>query len=131
MGSPQAMEVVDSTHHGGWIIVITAIGMILLLLCLALRIYFRVAYGTISGLPDYILGLAGVCYALFQPCLPQNADFSTARGIRTIMSSPLGDTTRSRDIYSASQSIRNGRFEKGQNIVPIASLWSIRHRADF
>ncbi|TKA70636.1 hypothetical protein B0A55_05748 [Friedmanniomyces simplex] len=53
-------ELSDSTHHGGWVIIISAIFLVLLILCLAIRAYVRTSYSTIAGSPDYVLAVAGV-----------------------------------------------------------------------
>lgn len=61
MNASKPVEVVDDTHHGGWITIVAAIGMILLVFCLLLRVYLRITRRAISGLPDYVLLPAGVC----------------------------------------------------------------------
>ena len=62
MSSPlsRPAELSDSTHHGGWIIIVSAILLVLLVLCLALRGYVRTTYSTIAGSPDHVLAVAGV-----------------------------------------------------------------------
>jgi len=57
--SPPA-QYIDPTHHGGWIVISTAIGLALLLLCLLIRLYVRVAIHPITGAEDYILSAVAV-----------------------------------------------------------------------
>ena len=59
-GQSAPAEFIDSTHHGGWIIIATAIGLSLLLFCLLIRLYVRLAISPITGYSDYVLGVAGV-----------------------------------------------------------------------
>ncbi|KAK0877149.1 hypothetical protein LTR87_008978 [Friedmanniomyces endolithicus] len=58
--SSNPAELSDATHHGGWVIIISAIFMVLLILCLAIRAYVRTTYSTIAGSPDHVLAVAGV-----------------------------------------------------------------------
>jgi hypothetical protein len=59
-GQSAPAEFIDSTHHGGWIIISTAIGLTLFLFCLLIRLYVRLAISPITGAADYVLAGAGV-----------------------------------------------------------------------
>jgi len=52
-------ELSNSAHHGGWVIIIAAIGLALVVLCLAIRAYVRTS-STIADWPDYAFAFAGV-----------------------------------------------------------------------
>ena len=56
--SPAYFE--DGKHHGGWVIILTAIGAVVLLLCLLIRLYVRVKFRSVAYSADYVLALAGV-----------------------------------------------------------------------
>ncbi|KAK3117249.1 hypothetical protein LTR53_001584 [Teratosphaeriaceae sp. CCFEE 6253] len=68
LASSRPLNASDGTHHGGWVIIISAIFLILSLLCLLIRAYVRTAYSTIAGSPDIVLALAGLC-GIVQTCL--------------------------------------------------------------
>jgi len=59
-GQSAPAEFIDSAHHGGWIIISTAVGLTLFLFCLLIRLYVRLAISAITGAADYVLAGAGV-----------------------------------------------------------------------
>lgn len=61
-GQSAPAESIDAMHHGGWIIIATAIGLTLVLVCLLIRLYIRLAISPITGPADYVLVVAGVGY---------------------------------------------------------------------
>jgi hypothetical protein len=50
----------DDKHHGGWVIILTAVGLVLLVLCLLIRLYVRLKYRSTLHKADAVLGVAGV-----------------------------------------------------------------------
>jgi hypothetical protein len=50
----------DDAHHGGWVIILTAVGLVLLVLCLLIRLYVRLKYRSTLHKADGVLGIAGV-----------------------------------------------------------------------
>lgn len=59
-GQSAPAEFIDSTHHAGWIIISTAIGLTLFVFCLFIRLYVRLAISPITGVADYVLAGTGV-----------------------------------------------------------------------
>ena len=60
MPTAQPAYIEDGQHHGGWLIILTAIGAVLLLLCLLIRFYVRVKYSTVAYSADVVLAFSGV-----------------------------------------------------------------------
>jgi hypothetical protein len=59
-GYAAPLAAVSDTDHGGWILVATAMGIVLMLLCLGIRVYVRTDAGGPWGVDDTVLGLATV-----------------------------------------------------------------------
>lgn len=60
MDSSGRLMRLDRSHHGAWVVIITAICLGLLTLCILIRVYVRAAYRMIAGLPDLVFSVAGV-----------------------------------------------------------------------
>jgi len=59
-GHTPPAEIINATHHGGWIIIAASIGLCLVLFSLLVRLYVRFSLSPIIGFADYVLGAAGV-----------------------------------------------------------------------
>ena len=50
----------DDNHRGGWLVILTALGTAILLLCLLIRFYVRLRYNSTLRAADGVLVIAGV-----------------------------------------------------------------------
>ena len=50
----------DDNHRGGWLVILTALGIAILLLCLLIRFYVRLRYNSTLRAADGVLVIAGV-----------------------------------------------------------------------
>lgn len=53
----------DDEHHGAWVIILTAIGLVLLILSLLIRLYVRLKIRSSLHLADGVLAIAGVLFS--------------------------------------------------------------------
>lgn len=67
-GQSPPFEVVDDQHHGAWIIITTALGVAISLVCWLIRLYVRFALTSSFGIADWILAASSVCW-MFLDCL--------------------------------------------------------------
>lgn len=92
-GQRAPVEIINSTHHGAWVVIATALGLLLAVICLLIRIYVRVVITPPFSRDDYIHALATVQLAA-----------SSAEG--------LGGLTVIRFSLSYSPSLSSSRFPK-------------------
>ncbi|RAO68266.1 uncharacterized protein BHQ10_004278 [Talaromyces amestolkiae] len=59
-GQSPPFEVVDDQHHGAWIIITTALGVAISLVCWLIRLYVRFALTSGFGIADWILAASSV-----------------------------------------------------------------------
>ncbi|EED24129.1 conserved hypothetical protein [Talaromyces stipitatus ATCC 10500] len=64
-GQSPPFEVVDDQHHGAWIIIATALGVAITLVCWLIRLYVRFVLTSTFGIADWILA-ASSAMALIQ-----------------------------------------------------------------
>lgn len=53
-GQTAPVQVVDENHHGAWIIIATALGLVLGLMCVLIRVYVRVVITPPFSKDDYL-----------------------------------------------------------------------------
>ncbi|KAL4988634.1 hypothetical protein BDW68DRAFT_187109 [Aspergillus falconensis] len=78
-GYSPPFQVVDDLHHGAWIIIVTALGLVLSLVSFLIRLYVRLALHPPFGKDDYVL-LGATIIAVIQATLLFEA---CARGLGT------------------------------------------------
>jgi hypothetical protein len=54
-GQSPPFQVVDDLHHGAWIIITAALGLVVSLVCLLIRLYVRLALSPPFAYDDYVL----------------------------------------------------------------------------
>lgn len=54
-GQSPPFQVVDDLHHGAWIIITAALGLVVSLVCLFIRVYVRLALCPPFASDDYVL----------------------------------------------------------------------------
>ncbi|KAL3703930.1 hypothetical protein TMatcc_009620, partial [Talaromyces marneffei ATCC 18224] len=59
-GQSPPFEVVDDQHHGAWIIIATALGVAINLVCWLIRLYVRFVLTSTFGIADWILAASSV-----------------------------------------------------------------------
>lgn len=62
-GQSAPVESIDSTHHGAWVVIATALGLVLGTVCLLIRLYVRVIITPPWSRDDYVHGAATVLLA--------------------------------------------------------------------
>lgn len=60
-GQAPPAEIVDGSHHGAYISIATAMGLVVVLLCLLIRLYIGFTMRPLSRPADVFLFLAAVC----------------------------------------------------------------------
>lgn len=63
-GQSAPVEIINATHHGAWIVIATALGLTLGLVCIFIRLYVRVLITPPLSNDDYIHGAATVHWTL-------------------------------------------------------------------
>lgn len=53
-GQSPPFQVVDDLHHGAWVIIVTALGLVLSLASFLIRLYVRLALNPSFGNDDYV-----------------------------------------------------------------------------
>lgn len=53
-GQSAPVEITDATHHGAWVVIATALGLVLGFACLLIRLYVRVIITPPFARDDYI-----------------------------------------------------------------------------
>lgn len=59
-GQRAPLEITNSTQHGSWVVIATALGLVLGVVCLLIRIYVRVVITPPFSKDDYVHGVATV-----------------------------------------------------------------------
>lgn len=54
-GQSPPFQVVDDLHHGAWIVITAAFGLVVSLVCLLIRVYVRLALSPPFAYDDYVL----------------------------------------------------------------------------
>ncbi|KAL4869110.1 hypothetical protein BDV12DRAFT_196732 [Aspergillus spectabilis] len=67
-GQSPPFQVVDDLHHGAWIIIVVALGLVLSLVSFLIRLYVRLALNPPFGKDDYVL-LGATVFAIIQAAL--------------------------------------------------------------
>ncbi|KAL4803706.1 hypothetical protein BDV18DRAFT_38301 [Aspergillus unguis] len=80
-GHAPPFQVVDDAHHGAWVIIVVALGLVLSLVSFSIRLYVRIALHPPFGKDDYIL-LGATIVAIIQAVLLFEA---CAKGFGTSM----------------------------------------------
>ncbi|RDW81019.1 uncharacterized protein DSM5745_04576 [Aspergillus mulundensis] len=80
-GYSPPFQVVDDLHHGAWIIIVAALGLVLSLVSFSIRLYVRLALHPPFGKDDYVL-LGATIVAIIQVSLIFEA---AAKGLGTSM----------------------------------------------
>ena len=65
-GSSPPFEVVDDLHHGAWVIIATALGLVIALVSFLIRVYVRVALNPPFAVDDGVL--LGATVGFLCPC---------------------------------------------------------------
>lgn len=67
-GQSPPFQVVDDLHHGAWIVITAAFGLVVSLVCLLIRVYVRLALSPPFAYDDYVL-LGATVVAIVQSTL--------------------------------------------------------------
>ncbi|KAL5343675.1 hypothetical protein BJX70DRAFT_393734 [Aspergillus crustosus] len=67
-GQSPPFQVVDDLHHGAWVIIVVALGLVLSLVSFLIRLYVRLALNPPFGKDDYVL-LGATVFAIMQAAL--------------------------------------------------------------
>ncbi|KAL4887128.1 hypothetical protein BJY04DRAFT_213084 [Aspergillus karnatakaensis] len=67
-GQSPPFQVVDDLHHGAWVIIVVALGLVLSLVSFLIRLYVRLALNPPFGKDDYVL-LGATVFAIIQAAL--------------------------------------------------------------
>lgn len=73
-GQSPPFQVVDDLHHGAWIIITAAFGLVVSLVCLLIRVYVRLALSPPFAYDDYVLLGATVSFGTGLPRVKTQAN---------------------------------------------------------
>jgi hypothetical protein len=73
-GQSPPFQVVDDLHHGAWIIITAAFGLVVSLVCLLIRAYVRLALSPPFAYDDYVLLGATVSFGTSLPRVKSQAN---------------------------------------------------------
>jgi hypothetical protein len=71
-GYSPPFQVVDDLHHGAWVIIVVALGLVLSLVSFLIRLYVRLALHPPFGKDDYVL-LGATVYRPSRPHKPNHS----------------------------------------------------------